>query len=934
MRWLRSFLTDAVRIGAMWRGCRHVAFPGSRTAPDVARHLGFLAEASVELARSLDYDTTLKTLARLAVPDVADLCTVDMLAPDGSLRRVAVAATDRERESRAWEMVPRRSFVADGSDCVPAVVRAGSAHLHPDLGAASAFDRKPPDHLAMLREIGAASVMAVPMTVRGQTIGVLSLASVLSGRRYRSGDLALAEDLARRAALAVDNARLFGESQARLRETETLLAVGRTLSSTLDPTEQMRRVAREIARALSADMVGAFLADPAHEFLHPIAGYHVPKDLVEQFVRFPIPIRGHLAIEEAWEQRRPVWTSDLAADPRADPRSVERFPHQSDLFVPMITKGEPVGGFFVIWWQAHRRFTAEEIRLVEGICDQAGMLVDNARLYSEATRRQREAEELTRLTRTLSESLDPSAVSQRIVDGAVLLLSAQWALLRQSEPDGILAVVASAGVAPASAGWPVIALGEGLMGRAASDGTPIWSTDVDDDPGIGLGDDRRAGTCRMGACLAVPLRLHGGILGVLAVGNDAVRTFSPAEVAVLQAFADQAALGLENARLYRRAQAAYEELARTQAQLVRAETLRALGELASGAAHHLNNLLTVILGRVQLARKTEDRAENERFLRVAERATLDAADVVRRMAQVSRSHAVSALVAVDLNEVVREVLELTRPRWGDEAVVRGLQIEARAELDAVPAVVGHPPSLREALMNLILNAVDALDRDGHIVVRTWATGDRVYCAVSDTGRGMPDGVQRRALEPFFTTKGLRSTGLGLSVTCGIIQRSGGELTIDSAEGRGTTVTFYLPAAGAGEEPPPPSPATSAPSLRVLLIDDELIVRMTLSEMLSSLGATVIEAGSGREGLAQLEARPEVDLVLTDLGMPGMTGWAVARIIRARHPSLPVWLMTGWAEDPGAASDDRTLVDLVLTKPITIETLRSQILRLGPAKPTS
>jgi GAF domain-containing protein len=354
--------------------------------------------------------------------------------------------------------------------------------------------------------LGPRSAMVVPLVVRDQNLGVISLVSTTSGRRYGVADLALAEDLARRAALAVDSARLFGESQARIRETETLLAVGQTLSSTLDPTEQMRRVARQIARGLNADMVGAFLADPAHELLHPIAGYHVPKELVDKFIQFPIPIKGHLVIEEAWTTGRAVWTSDVAADPRTDPESVRRFPHQSDLFVPMIAKGKPVGGFFVVWWHERRRFTPDEVRFVEGICDQAGMLVENARLYSEATRRQREAE------------------------------------------------------------------------------------------------------------------------------------------------------------------AAYEELSRAQAQLVRAETLRALGELASGAAHHLNNLLTVILGRVQLAREVREADEIQRLLAAAERATFDAAEVVRRMGNVSRAHPASAVFPVQLNEVVQEVLELTRPRWGDDAV--------------------------------------------------------------------------------------------------------------------------------------------------------------------------------------------------------------------------------------------------------------------------
>jgi PAS domain S-box-containing protein len=179
----------------------------------------------------------------------------------------------------------------------------------------------------------------------------------------------------------------------RLRETETLLAVSRALSSTLDPTETMRRVAREIAHTIGADMVGAYLADSAHEYLMPVAGYHVPREMLDTFRRAPIPIKNHPAIEEAWAQRRGVWTEDMAADPRVDRASYERFPHQSDLFVPIRIKDRPVGGFFVIWWRERRSFAADEVRLVQGISDLAGIFLENAQLYRAAAEANRAKDE-------------------------------------------------------------------------------------------------------------------------------------------------------------------------------------------------------------------------------------------------------------------------------------------------------------------------------------------------------------------------------------------------------------------------------------------------------------------------------------------------------------------------------------------------------------
>ena len=171
--------------------------------------------------------------------------------------------------------------------------------------------------------------------------------------------------------------------QLRLRETETLLAVSRALSSTLDPTETMRRVAREIALALGADTVGAYLADAARESLWPVAGYRVPRNMLDAFRRIPIPIKNHPAIEEAWATRRAVWTDDMPGDPRVDPETLRQFPHQSDLFVPIRVKDRPVGGFFVIWWTARRSITEWEIRVLEGLSDLAGIFLENAQLYRE-----------------------------------------------------------------------------------------------------------------------------------------------------------------------------------------------------------------------------------------------------------------------------------------------------------------------------------------------------------------------------------------------------------------------------------------------------------------------------------------------------------------------------------------------------------------------
>ena len=205
--------------------------------------------------------------------------------------------------------------------------------------------------------------------------------------------LAILRDITGRKRVEAERAEMLQREQRRLRETETLLAVSRALSSTLDPMETLRRVAREIALALGADMVGAYLADAARENLRPVAGYHVPPDMIDTFRRVPIPIRNHPAIEEAWANRRAVWTDDMPGDPRVDPESLRTFPHQSDLFVPISVKDRPVGGFFVIWWTERRSITEGEMQLLQGISDLAGIFLDNAQLYREAAETNRAKDE-------------------------------------------------------------------------------------------------------------------------------------------------------------------------------------------------------------------------------------------------------------------------------------------------------------------------------------------------------------------------------------------------------------------------------------------------------------------------------------------------------------------------------------------------------------
>jgi two-component system NtrC family sensor kinase len=226
----------------------------------------------------------------------------------------------------------------------------------------------------------------LPLVVPGRTLGVMVARHVLPPAA-KADEEQLLKIVANQVAIAVENARLYEETKQRLRETETLLTVSQAVSSTLELTETMRRVAREAARATGADMVGAYLATTDQGAFEAIAGYHVPKHLLDEFRQFPIPLRGHSFLEESWQQRRPLFSSDAESDPRIDRETFRRFPHRSVLFVPMVVREEPIGGLFALWWKQKHEFGPEELRLVEGISRQAALAIENARLY-EGVKRQ------------------------------------------------------------------------------------------------------------------------------------------------------------------------------------------------------------------------------------------------------------------------------------------------------------------------------------------------------------------------------------------------------------------------------------------------------------------------------------------------------------------------------------------------------------------
>jgi signal transduction histidine kinase len=377
---------------------------------------------------------------------------------------------------------------------------------------------------------------------------------------------------------------------------------------------------------------------------------------------------------------------------------------------------------------------------------------------------------------------------------------------------------------------------------------------------------------------------------------------------------------------------ALDELKATQQQVIQQERLSAIGQMASGIAHDFNNTLTPILGFAELLLQSDklldNKVEARRCLEMLRTSAKDAASVVSRLREFYRpAETDEEFPVVDLAKIVQQAVALTQPKWRNQTQAKGLTVEVTADAKASPYVAGEESALREVLTNLIFNAVDAMPEGGRISLETSIDGDDAIVRVRDTGTGMTESVRQRCLEPFFSTKGERGTGLGLSMVYGIVERHRGKLEIESAAGLGTTFIIRLPRAEILEAPAAaPSGPRSKSSLNVLLVDDEPRVLEVVSAYLRFDGHSVSTAASGREALEKFR-RNQFDLVVLDRVMPEMSGDQTARFIKQLKQDIPVIMLTGFGALIEVTGSQPAAVDVVVSKPVTLDALRQTIEKL-------
>ncbi len=354
-----------------------------------------------------------------------------------------------------------------------------------------------------------------------------------------------------------------------------------------------------------------------------------------------------------------------------------------------------------------------------------------------------------------------------------------------------------------------------------------------------------------------------------------------------------------------------------------AEKMAALGELSFGVAHNVNNTLTGILGRAQLLMRTKDPEKISSGIEMIVKSAEDGAHIIRRIQDFARRQPSRKFEAVSVAGLMKDVCEMSRPRWESAS---GPQIRLALVADCTASVLGDAVELREVLVNMIYNAIDAMPSGGEIRMSSQEMNGRVILTITDSGTGMSPEVKSRLFDPFFTTKGKGGTGMGMAVSFGIIRRHNGSIDVESEPGRGTTFRILLPIAeNIQMQSEPASSQTEAGTgeskIRALVVDDETAVREVLREALEAEGCEVLVAESGEMALRLYDSKAgQLDVVFTDIGMPEMSGWELASEIRKRSDTLPLAIVSGWADAISCDARQAIKADWVVSKPFDISTI--------------
>ena len=618
----------------------------------------------------------------------------------------------------------------------------------------------------------------------------------------------------------------------------------------------------------------------------------------------------------------PIMVEDIVQDPRLTRLVMKKEGLHSYLGVPLKSTGKILGTLFVIN-QKNRRYNSEEIQLLVSIGNQIGMAVENAHLFKEAKQWIIQLEAIRNITNRLNKLNDVKTVASSVMEEIKKVIdfdNCRVFLLSENREELIPIAFGSEVEEYQGETEEVLRLkvGEGITGWVAQTGEPQVIDDGERHPrsrhipGSPYVDE---------SMIVSPMIYEGEVRGVITLSKLGLKQFNQNHLALLNILANEAVVAIENAKLFQSLKQAYAKLREAQEQLIQSEKLRALGEMAGGVAHDFNNLLGAILGRAQLLLLSTQEKETKKGLSVIEKAALDGAETVRRIQEFTRLRTDENFKMLDLNEILKESIEITKHKWKDEAQKKGIliQVETNFNKNLAP-VAGNPSELREVFVNMILNSLDAMPEGGTLTISSQSNENHILASVTDTGIGMSEEVKRKVFDPFFTTKGPKGNGLGMSLAYGIIVRHNGEILIESQEGKGATFTVKLLKRKfdmskrikekISEENQPEN---------ILIIDDEPAIRELLCDLLRSKGHQAMAVDNSLKGI-ELFKKGEFGIVFTDLSMPEMSGWEVAERLKSLKPEVVVVMVTGWGTQVDSKKLKAHSVDLLMAKPFEVKKL--------------
>jgi signal transduction histidine kinase/DNA-binding response OmpR family regulator len=794
------------------------------------------------------------------------------------------------------------------------------------------------EHLILTAELRAAldaspyrAAVAIPLLVKDRPVGGLLMAGP-GGWRLDEVDLRIAGVFADQAAIALENARLFEEAERGRREAEETARLERALAESLDLETLAKGIVESVVGLIDVPAVLLMLEQPDGSLLALARGGGVGAELEAGWVLAP----GTGLASRLVAEGRVLAVADAPNDPALGlPDDVRRRLSQcgvrSLVAVPVRIKGG-VTAVLLAADRLGRRFTRREITLLEMAADRAALALENARLLAETRVRLKETETLLAVGQALSLDLPTEEAMRRVARETALAFGADTvgAYFRDAR-HAVLRPLAGYRVPSEllqrlqETPFPIEKYA--AIREAWETGRPVWSPDVM--------ADRRWFTAALlpsspsHAVLFAPTKARGEIVGGLfLVWWRPGHRPTEADLRLIEGIAAQVGLALERKR-------AQDEQARLETGLREAQKMDAIGRLAGGIAHDFNNLLTVITGRGELLRdllRPDD--PMLRHVDLIQKTGQRATHLIRQLLAFSRKQVLQPRV-LDLNAIVRGMDKMLRRLIREDI---DLAILADAALGRVKA---DPTQIEQVILNLVVNARDAMPEGGRLVIETAnmhldrdaldgvPAGNYAMLSVGDTGIGMDAETQTHLFEPFFTTKGPgKGTGLGLATVYGIVRQSGGHIVVESDVGRGSTFRIYLPRAEETADPPePPSGAGTTPRGQetVLLVEDHDEMRDLAREILARLGYTVIDARHPGEALLIAERRDSrIHLLVTDVVMPEMNGRELAERLTAIRPDLRVVYISGYPDDAIGEHGVLQPGTVLLQKPFTPDALGRKV----------